>query len=438
MTVLALALHNLLGAKRRSLLLGTALVLVAFLLVLLLALAGGIRASLVGSATTLITGHINVGGFFKASPSDIAAVITESDEIAAVVERRTPGLVRMTARARGWGKIISDTASLQSGLIGVDIGEEPGLLAVLTPSDEAGQQGDLRRLGAPGSVALFESQARRLEVRVGDRITLRSETLGGLTNTADATVVYVAEDMGILSSFSVLLPRDTIRGLYQLSDDTVGVFQLYLEDIDDADEAAAALRAALAERGYRLVEPRADPFFLKLQDVIGEEWTGQKLDVTLWRDEVSFLTWILTALTSLSAILIAILAVIIAIGVMNTMWIAVRERTPEIGTLRAIGMGRSQVVLMFLFEAFALGLVAAVAGAVVGALVAYSLDQAELEVPIEALRAILMSDTLSLESSPGEVAIAVASLTLLVCLSALWPAGRASSIPPITAIQNVE
>ena len=37
---------------------------------------------------------------------------------------------------------------------------------------------------------------------------------------------------------------------------------------------------------------------------------------------------------------------------MNTLWIAIRERTREIGTLRAIGMQRARVLAMFLIEAF--------------------------------------------------------------------------------------
>ena len=40
-----------------------------------------------------------------------------------------------------------------------------------------------------------------------------------------------------------------------------------------------------------------------------------------------------------------------SIGIMNTMWIAIRERTREIGTLRAIGMQRRAVLWMFLLEA---------------------------------------------------------------------------------------
>ena len=48
---------------------------------------------------------------------------------------------------------------------------------------------------------------------------------------------------------------------------------------------------------------------------------------------------------------------------MNTMWIAIRERTREIGTLRAIGMQRRAVLRMFLLESLMLGLVGTVGGA---------------------------------------------------------------------------
>ena len=58
--------------------------------------------------------------------------------------------------------------------------------------------------------------------------------------------------------------------------------------------------------------------------------------------------------------LIVILIAIVVIGIMNTMWIAIRERTREIGTLRAIGMQRREVLWMFLLESLMLGLFATV------------------------------------------------------------------------------
>lgn len=434
-----MAVRNLLGARRRTLFLGTALVLVALLFVLLLSLTGGIRDGLIRAATSLFSGHVNVAGFYKTSPTDVAPLVTGVSELQVTVRDVLDEPVTIVERDRGWGQIVSNQSSIQSGLVGMDIAREPRLREVLSPADDSpGGAGDLDRLSEPNTLALFEGQARRLGVRVGDGVTIRTETLSGQSNTVDATVVFIAEDMGILSAFTILVPRSTIRSLYQLAPDTAGVLQLYLEDINDAEGVAAVLRDALADREHRVLEPAAEPFFMKAQELIAEDWTGQKLDVTSWRDEVSFLTWILTGLATLSVVLLSILALIIAVGVMNTMWIAVRERRNEIGTLRAIGMSRGQVLLMFLIESVVLGAVAATLGAVLGALLALVLDSASLAIPLEAMRVILMSDALHLVVRPSQVAIAAGSLSLLVGVSALLPASRAARVPPITAIQAME
>lgn len=434
-----MAVRNLLGAKRRTGFLGGALVLVAFLFVLLFTLSAGIRDGLLRAATSLVSGHVNVGGFYKTSASDVAPLLVDVEALREAIPTLVDVPVRVVERDRGWGKVVSDTASIQSGFIGVDVESEPELADVIAPARHVrGGPGALARLSRPGTIALFETQARRLEVRVGDRVTLRTETTTGYTNTIDTTVVFIAEDMGVLSAFSVLVPRTTLRELYQLAPDTAGALQLYLDDIDGSEPVAERLRAALRERGYDVRKPTADPFFLKLPKLATEDWTGQQLDVTTWEDEVSYLTWILTALTTLSAVLLSILALIIAVGVMNTMWIAVRERTSEIGTLRAIGMGRGQVLLLFLLESFLLGLVAATVGALLGAGVALLVDRARFEIPVEALRVILMSDALHLVVRPSQVLLAAGALSLLVALSALWPASRAARIRPITAIQAME
>ena len=43
------------------------------------------------------------------------------------------------------------------------------------------------------------------------------------------------------------------------------------------------------------------------------------------------------------------------IGILNTLAIAIRERTREIGTLRAIGMQRRKVLWLFVLETALLG-----------------------------------------------------------------------------------
>ena len=118
------------------------------------------------------------------------------------------------------------------------------------------------------------------------------------------------------------------------------------------------------------MDPDPQPYWQKLMfKVNAEDWTGQKLDVTTWEDEMSFLSWIVTAVTWLGNVLVTVLMVIVAVGIVNTLAIAIRERTREIGTLRAIGMQRTQVLRLTLLEAFLLGLCGALAGAALGAAV---------------------------------------------------------------------
>jgi ABC-type lipoprotein release transport system permease subunit len=198
---------------------------------------------------------------------------------------------------------------------------------------------------------------------------------------------------------------------------------------------AARLRSSLEKAGYRIMEPDPRPFWMKFESVTREDWTGQKLDVTSWEDELSFMMWTLSALNGLSFVLMVILIAIVITGIMNTMWIAIRERTREIGTLRAIGMQRGSVVRMFLWESFLLGVFGAVAGAVVGAMTAGVLNSANIHVPLS-VQLFLMSDTLKLSVLPSALGGAIALISIVTAVAALYPALRAARLKPVDAMSH--
>lgn len=444
--ILLIAMRNLVQARVRTLFLGTALTLVTMLLVILMGLSQGISDNIVRSATTLSTGHVNVAGFFKATSTDSAPLITDASRLKKIVRENTEGLDYVVDRNRGWARIISPTGALASLILGVDIEEEERLVDVLQlapQSDykEGGSQqilGDAAKLADPNTVVLFATQAERLEVDVGDKLTLRSQTRDGRANTVDVTIVAVARDIGILSNFSMFVPKQVVLDLYQLKPDTSGAIQIYLDDIDRSREVMEHLRLVLEKEGYELMEYQPAPFFAKFGTTSGEDWIGQKIDLTVWSDEVEFLMWVLTALDTVSYALIAILIAIIAVGVMNTMWISVRKRTSEIGTLRAMGMTKSRVFLLFISEAFLLGLFASLLGATLATIIALSINAAEITIPVDAVRAILLSDKLVLAIGPEQFLIAIGMLTSFTVISAMWPSIRAARMQPVEAIQQTE
>lgn len=443
-TYFVIAIRNLAQARRRTLLLGAALAAVTGLFALLLALSAGISDALIRSATTLATGHVNVAGFFKARASDAAPVVREVTALRALVQSSVDGLDLVVDRGRGFARIVGPDRALQAGLTGIDVAEERRLFEMLRFAPEAeyldgGRDeiiGDPRRLESGGAI-LFSAQARRLGVRVGDPLTLVAQTLQGQTNSAEVTVAAVAKDIGFLSNFSVFVGKSTLRTLYRLGPDVSGVVQIYLQDHRQAPAVMGKLRDRLSEAGYELMPHEPTPFFAKFGTVSGEAWTGERLDTSVWTDEVSFLGWVLAAVDAISVTLVSILVAIIAVGIMNSMRIAVRERTREIGTLRAIGMSRRRVLRMFLLEALLLSVIGTAAGAVLGALLALGLDAAQIPIPVEAVRAILMSDTLHLVVEPGRLAVAVVAFTAVTALSSVWPALAASRLEPVTAMHHV-
>jgi ABC-type lipoprotein release transport system permease subunit len=427
-----IALRSLFQHRRRAIFLVSAIALVTGLLVLLNALSTGISETMIRAATTLSSGHVNVGGFFKVTSSQCGPVVTEYEKVVKVVEQNVPELAHWVHRGRGWAKVISDSGSTQVGVTGIDITNEPDFKRVVSVVS-----GNIDDLSQPNTMLIFESQVERLKVKVGDAVTLSAQTNRGAANTVDCRIVAIAKDMGLMSKFGTFVPVETTRSLYQLRPDTTGAIQLYLKPryVADAAAIAARLRNTLEKAGYRVMDPDANPFWMKFQTVNREDWTGQKLDVTTWEDEVSFLTWTLKVLSVLKLVLLTILIAIVVTGIMNTMWIAIRERTREIGTLRAIGMQRWGVLRMFLFESFQMGIIGTAAGAVGGSLVAALVNLAEIKVPLS-VQLFLMSDELHLAVHVSSLVSAAVMITGITTLAALYPAYRAASLPPVSAMSH--
>jgi ABC-type lipoprotein release transport system permease subunit len=429
---LAIAARNLAAHTRRNLFLGGALAAVTGLLVLLGALTGGMEASMNESATTLLTGHVNVGGFFKITTSSSAPLVSEYPRVLEEVRRRVPELEYATVRGRGWAKAVSESSSMDLVLAGVNVGAEPAFRKVLRVLD-----GRLDDLAQPGTVLLFEGQAERLKVKVNDVLTLSAPTDRGVNNTADVRVAAIARNVGLLSAFSAFIEGSTLRQLYGLNASTTGAIHLYLRDPGASPDVAARLRAGLAEAGWRVMEPEAQPYWMKLmQTVPSEDWTGQKLDVTTADDEMGQFKQFILALNVVTGLLVVILMAVVVIGILNTLAIAIRERTREIGTLRAIGMQRGKVRLHVLLETALLGVTGTAVGALVAAAIAAALNAAAIALP-EAVQVFLASDRLTFLLVPGAIVRDVLFLSAITVAASWFPARRAARLRPVTAMHHV-
>lgn len=431
-TDLRIAFRSLTQHARRSFFLGGAIAAVTALLILLTGLATGVAESMEYSATTLASGHVNIGGFFKVTAGQSAPVVTDYEKVLAAAKPAVPELDFAVMRGRGWAKVISESGSMQAGINGIDIKNEPEFKRVLSIVS-----GNIDDLAQPGTVLVFEDQLKKLEVKVGDAITISAQTTRGVANTIDCRVVAIARDVGLMSKWNLYVPIETLRALYQLNANSTGAIHLLLKDKykDQGPQIAARLRTTLEKAGYRVMDADPRAFWMKFETVNREEWTGQKLDVTTWEDEMSFLTWVLGMLNGMRVVLLIILIAIVVTGIMNTMWIAIRERTREIGTLRAIGMYRFGVLRMFMLESSMLGFLGALTGAIAGLAISLGLNALHISTPVS-VQLFLMSDKLQLAVHPGQVVFAVVLLTVVTALAAFYPSFRAARLRPIEAMSH--
>jgi len=434
---------------------------IAFVLTFLLALIQGVQSTMIHNGTALMSGHVNIAGFYKITPSSASPTVTQFKSLRDLAQKEVPEANLIIDRVKAYGRVISETDSIQVPMWGVNFDQERQVLNRLelapikeywdsnelkslstsSPSPslkpEERIEGNLEDLRERGSLALFVSQAKKLKVRVGDMVTVAMPTYRNMSNTKDLRVVAVLRDLGLMSQFSLFIHADDAREIYQIKPDTTGQIMLFLKDISLVPAVEEKLRKVLTENGYKLMEKESQPFFLKMDRVAGESWTGQKIDVTTWEDETAFLKWVVQLLSSMSYALVIVLLIIVVIGLMNSLWMSIRERTSEIGTLRAIGLQRSQVFVLFILESFFLIFGGTLVGSVAGALVVSLLNALRIPLGVETLKVFLMSNTLSFEIGWMQIFQVFFIMLTFLLLGSLIPIWQATRLKPVSAIQSI-
>jgi putative ABC transport system permease protein len=131
----------------------------------------------------------------------------------------------------------------------------------------------------------------------------------------------------------------------------------------------------------------------------------------------------------IEAVLASIAAVALlvgGIGLMNTMYVSVLERTREIGILKAVGARASQILLMFLIDSGLMGLIGGLLG--LGAGVGLSLLGTRFIGP-------KLGVTTFSPMFASSLIFGVLGLSLVLgALAGAWPAWRASRLQPVVAL----
>ncbi len=198
--------------------------------------------------------------------------------------------------------------------------------------------------------------AEDIGASVGAPIIAVTETRDGYAQTIDLEIV------GILDSPNPMINRE---GFY-VSLDTA---DMYLE------MGGEVTSLFITWPGAELGRSKSD-HLVNLVEESGLEYSP-------WDVQAADYVAVMAAEYSGSGTIIVLILIIAAVGISNTMLMAVYERSREIGMMRALGMADGRIRSMFLWESGGIGAVGSFIGIFVGALVniplvKYGLDYSAL------------------------------------------------------------
>jgi len=133
-----------------------------------------------------------------------------------------------------------------------------------------------------------------------------------------------------------------------------------------------------------------------------------------------------------------ILFCIILIGVINTLRMTIRERTREIGTMRAIGMQKKDVLSMFLLETGFLAFFASIVGAILAFLAMYGLSSITIDAGDNPMGMLLVEGHLYFAPTLAAAVSYIVFIIGITVVTAFFPARRAAAMVVSDALRHVE
>lgn len=139
-------------------------------------------------------------------------------------------------------------------------------------------------------------------------------------------------------------------------------------------------------------------------------------------------------------IMLMIVFLVSALGILNTLLMAVFERTRELGVLLAIGTSPYRIFAMVISEAWILALLASLVGLVIGGIFSFWLVEYGLDFSVQngeglSYGGVRLSPIIRGHFEWRWVGITLLSLFGVTTVTALWPAWKAARISPLEAMK---
>ncbi len=285
-------------------------------------------------------------------------------------------------------------------------------------------------------VILSHSLAKQNNWKKGDSIrfswTGKYETAGNYTRFI---VTSVADSASPLPIKSILVnERDFYRAYYNPIPSVPD--EMWKEELPDS---LHPLYAALAPEFLLMKRCATTDEYMKIsKEMARAKYKGIMVSVQSMYETASAILNVEFALNLITLVAGLVLFCIILIGVVNTLRMSIRERTREIGTMRAIGMQKKDVLLMFLLETGFLAFFASVVGAVLAFLAMYGLSSITIDASDNPMGMLLVEGHLFFAPTLTATLSFILFIMGITVFTAFFPARRAAASIVSDALRHVE
>jgi ABC-type lipoprotein release transport system permease subunit len=405
---ITLAWRNMWRNWRRT---AIALVAIVLGLILLLFFDGLIKGSdqaIFGNAVRLYGGNLQVhASGFRAKANRLPLLPLENADAVIRAARAQPDVIAATRRIATAGIVSSHGNALPVAITAI----EPTIEAPLSLQAENITQGRFLSDEDGDAILIGRALADRLQVRLGDNVTLLGRSKNELMRRHTMTVVGIYDlHTPEVEKGTVFIPLIDGQTLYNLRDQATEV-AIFMQQVGTEDSVMSALQSQLP--GYEV-----------------DSWQTLKPEIRQTMETK-------LAFSRFAGIVVLIIA---GIGILNLMLMAVFERTREMGVLAALGLKGRQSKGLFLLEGAFIGVVGAVIGCGLGALLIGWVGQVGIDLSgFSGMGEVmaLLGDRLYPSVMPADLLSRGLLAILIAALASLYPAWQASRQEPAQALHHV-
>jgi len=396
------SVSNLIHRKIRSWLTMIGIFIGIAAVVSLIGLGEGLREAINSQFGFLGTDIISVtatGGF---GPPGAGVVDPLTDKELNEIER-VQGVEGAAGRILESGKIVYNRKARFGFAASVPEGEDREIIEHVQNMEV--QKGRLLKDGDKGVVVLganfFEDKDLFGKiVDVGSKVEIQDK---------EFKVIGILEKKGNFQiDGAVILNEDDLRELVDRPGDDYDIIAVRFDENADVEEIQADIEKKL--RKVRDVDEGEEDFAVQTPASILESVNSTLLAIQIF-------VYIIASISLLVG----------GIGIMNTMYTAVVERTKEIGIMKSIGAKNSTIFILFFIESGLLGTIGGIIGAIFGFLIANGLALAG--------RAALGTELIAAHISPQLIIGALLFSFIIGSFFGTLPAVRASKLNPVDALR---